>query len=330
MKPTYYQAEGGSRPEGPKALPVSRTAQLQRPEDYLADPGLVDAVNVALLLGQPLLVTGEPGTGKTQLAYSLAWQLGFDEPLKFETKSDSVARDLFYDYDALGRFQAAQSDGETNPLHYLTYNALGLAILRANEPRAIADFVPSGFEHGECRRSVVLVDEVDKAPRDFPNDLLNELEGMYFRIPELGNVKVEADAEMRPVIVVTSNSEKDLPDAFLRRCVYYDIPFPQGKRLERIVTRRLGSYGGAASDLLADALALFASLRAPSAGLRKRPATAELLGWLVTLRQQAGEAENPLAEHPQLALRTLSNLVKTADDQEKAVAIVERWIESRR
>jgi MoxR-like ATPase len=323
--PYYAGAGQRSWPEGVVSLPGSHRRRLTRPEDYIADPGLVDAVNVALLLGQPLLLTGEPGTGKTQLAYSLAWELGLGEPLKFETKSTSVARDLFYTYDSLGRFQAAQSGTETaGPLAYMSYSALGLAILLANEPSAVADYLPPGFQHGGQQRSIVLIDEVDKAPRDFPNDILNELEQLYFRIPELGNVRIEMNPEAQPVVIITSNSEKNLPDAFLRRCVYYNIPFPEKPELEHIVACRLGEHAGGSSPFLSQALDLFLELRKASNGLRKRPATAELLGWLLAMREASGGAANPL-ENREIALKTVSSLVKTEEDHEKAVQVIRQW-----
>lgn len=331
----FYRGDGTPRPNTPAAaLPVSRRGQLLKPENYLADAGLVDACNVALLLGQPLLLTGEPGVGKTQLAYSLAWELGLGQPLKFETKSTSSARDLFYTYDALRRFHDAQSGAPaTSALPYLTYQALGTAILYTIPPAALAKMetpvVAAGFPHPGQRRSVVLIDEIDKAPRDLPNDILNELELMYFRIPELGNLLIEADKALQPIVVFTSNSERDLPDAFLRRCIYYHIPFPDRDRLQTIVTQHLGRYAGESSVFLRDALDLFAELRAPGSGLRKAPATAELLGWLLTLRELAGQTPNPLAATPELVLRTLSNLVKTAEDQPRAMELVQRWLKQR-
>jgi MoxR-like ATPase len=216
---------------------------MRDPREYRRDPGLADAVNVALLLRQPLMVTGAPGTGKTVLASSIAFELGLDPPLPFETKSTSQARDLFYAYDALGRFTAKEfGSGTGRAADYISFNALGEAIVRANDPGTVQDVLPTGYLHPGKRRSVVLIDEVEKAPRDFPNDILNEIERMYFRIPELGNRRVEADPDQYPIVLMTNNSEKSLPDAFLRRCIYYNIPFPDADALEAIVLARLVDY----------------------------------------------------------------------------------------
>src|SRR5215213_591080 len=266
---------------------------LKKAKGYKPDDGLVAAMDVARLLGHPLLITGEPGAGKTQFAYYVSWALGLAPPLVYETKSTSVSRDLFYSYDALGRFHDAQiaragspaGQHEIDQTEYLTYNALGLAILRAAGGEAMAKWLPKGFERDEPQISVVLVDEVDKAPRDFPNDLLNEVENMYFKIPEVRDpstrevVRIAAQSSMRPLLILTSNSEQHLPDAFLRRCVYYNIPFPSKARLLEIIESRVGikidqTPGGR------DALEIFYKLREPSSGLKKKPATAELLNWL--------------------------------------------------
>lgn len=330
MKFPFYLGDGTQqRRQSPAALPVSSRSQLLKPEHYIADPELRDACNVALLLGQPLLLTGEPGTGKTQLAYSLAWELGFNPPLKFETKSTSTARDIFYTYDALKRFQDAQSGVSTSALDYITYQALGLAILLTRAPFEVEGFLPPTFQHPGKTRSVILIDEVDKAPRDFPNDLLNELEHMYFRIPEFGNKIIEADPGLYPILIITSNSEKNLPDAFLRRCIYYNIPFPDRERLAEIIANRLGLHASSSNQFLQSALNLFYKLRAPQTSLRKKPATAELLSWLLTLQSLAGDTANPLIKLD-LVLSTLSSLIKTAEDQEKARKIVEQWVQEQK
>ncbi len=329
MKFPFFSGDGTQR-DGEAELPRSQREEFLRPEYYRADQGLVDAVNVALLLGQPLLLTGEPGTGKTQLAYYLAWELRLGEPLKFETKSNSTASSLFYTYDALKRFQHAQAGilSET-ALPYLSYNALGKAILFTREPDAMKPYLPEGFEHPGKKRSVVLIDEVDKAPRDFPNDILNELDQLYFRVPELDNEPIEIAPNLRPIVVMTSNSEKDLPDAFLRRCIFYNIPFPDAEQMQQIVTNRLGLYTGGSSPFLRAALELFYSLRAPGSGLRKKPATAELLDWMRAMLDVSGGAEDPLAQNPGVALTTISSLTKTVEDQDKAWHLVQQWVEQR-
>ena len=333
MKHPFYSGQGKQRDQGASDLPAPRRSDLIQPNKYLADPGLVDAANVALMLGQPLLLTGEAGTGKTQFAYSLAWELKLGEPgkyqpFKFETKSNSVSKDLFYTYDALKRFQDIQSDLKPDSiLPYLTYQALGIAILHTRSRKEIESLVPANFPTGEKSRSVVLIDEIDKAPRDFPNDILNEIENMYFRIPEMGNLVVEAERSLSPLVVITSNSEKDLPDAFLRRCVYYNIPFPSPERMREIIANRLGKFVAGTSPFVDDAIDLFFALRKAPGGLRKNPSTAEMLGWMLALKDMADGAENPLSQ-PGLAMRALSNLVKTTADQEKARDVVEEWVKT--
>lgn len=330
----YFAGDGRRRAETAE-LPRSRRPDFLKPENFRADPGAVDAVNVALLLGQPLLLTGEPGTGKTQLGYYIAWELGLGEALKFETKSGSTATSLFYTYDALKRFQHVQSGIRSdNALPYITYNALGQAIIRTREPAEVAPYLPEGLLHTGKTRSLVIIDEIDKAPRDFPNDILNELDQLYFRIPELDNQPIRADDELRPIIILTSNSEKDLPDAFLRRCIFYHIPFPDKQQMRQIVESRLGLFTGGSSEFLSDALDLFYALRG-NASLRKKPATAELLEWITALQVTAAGSVNPLRDDRQSGRRaqsarsTLSALVKTVEDQTHAATTVGQWAERR-
>jgi len=232
------------------------------PGRYLADAKLVTAVNTALAVKQPLLVTGEPGTGKTKLAWSIAGELDLGDVLEFHTRSDHQARDVLYEFDYLGRFYHAQTrDPRVEQLKtYVKYGPLGEAIRSATE-------------------RVVLIDEIDKAPRDFPNDLLDQLDRMQFQVPELDQTFVST---MRPVVVITSNSERQLPDPFLRRCVFHRIEFPGTGQLEEIVRERLGDLQ-LSDRLVKVATARFEQIRA-IAGLEKKPSTAELLAWVRVLR----------------------------------------------
>ena len=284
-------------------------------------------MNVALLLGRPLLLTGEAGTGKTQLAHRLAWQLGFGDPIEFNTKSTSTARDLFYTFDALKRFHAAHGgEGSSNNLDYITYNAFGIAILQSCAKQGVEHLLPQGFEHTGPRRSVVLIDEVDKAPRDFPNDLLHEVENMSFRIPELRNEEVKAAREMRPVLVLTSNSEKNLPDAFLRRCVFYNIPFPLKPRLIEIVQARLGAFADGSNTLLDSAIDFFLEVRTQLT--HKPPSTAELINWLQALKAHGMTGAQSVVSNPRAFRATVSALAKTKQDAEELERLVKTKVGS--
>jgi len=333
MPVPQYTGDPANRPADaqPWRIKDPRRARLLDPRGYRPDAGLVSAVNVALLLEQPLLVTGEPGTGKTQLAYSLAWELGLAPPLAYETKSTSTARDLFYNYDAVGHFRASQTKpngaekSDDSALNFIMWNALGEAVLRSQPRSEVERWLAAGFEHNGACRSVVLIDEIDKAPRDFPNDLLNEVEQLFFRVPELGNVRIEADPNNRPLLVLTSNSERNLPDAFLRRCAYYHIKFPERHELAKIVYKRVGGFAESEKPLLKDALDLFTVLRDEKKRLwEKRPATAELIGWLTVLHELGAKPDQPLSDQSEILKKSISALVKGPKDQEYVTELVEK------
>jgi MoxR-like ATPase len=324
------------RPKEAVPLAARRKEQFE-PSGYLPDPGLADAIRVALILRRPLLLTGEPGTGKTDCARYLAWKLRYGsepkcEPLIFEAKSTSEATDLFYTYDTLGRFQAKQSgEASIDPLDFIHYNALGEAILQAYpaDAKELQGCLPKdGWEHRGPLQSVVLIDEIDKAPRDFPNDLLNEIDRSYFKIRELKNRKIDAPADKLPLVVITSNSEKNLPAAFLRRCIYYDIPFPKEDdgRLEAIVGSRLGEFKGLDSPLLKDAIQFLRYLREGDAGLQKVPATAELLDWLLYLTNRGADLKKGIRKQENLVKPSLVTLLKNEQDQKRRDEIWDGWI----
>ncbi len=302
---------------------------------YLPDPGLEAAVEVAIELGMPLLVTGEPGTGKTQLAYWVAKTLfngKTEDVLRFNTKTTSVAKDLLYRYDAIRHFRDAQRS-DVNVLNYITFAALGKAILAA----------------GPRRRFIVLIDEIDKAPRDFPNDVLFEFEDMAFRVeeaeshdfaavgegfwqnkPELeelgvtvqnvvleqGFIRLPKDAP-RPLLILTSNSEKNLPDAFLRRCVFYHIPFPDDAMLKDIVSSNV-PLSPEYEQMLGRMIALFSEARRK--GMRKPPATAELVRWVEILEKRGIDLDKVAAGDEAMKrelLKTYPVLAKNREDLEK-------------
>jgi MoxR-like ATPase len=350
-----YNGPPSSKPEKPASFKSHLALSLDKPENYLPDPGLKRAANAALRLGHPLLLTGEPGVGKSQFAKALAYALGMPL-LEIFAQSGMTKRDLFYNFDHLRRLYDTQSKSVKPAVDYLTFNALGMAILIAAGPgkmtrrlpnaegreMQIADLAPGWDWGSEPARTVVLVDEIDKAPRDMLNDMLNEMERMLFDIPEIGQ-RVGADPSFKPVLVMTSNSEKSLPDPFLRRCVYYNIPFPPLTReaaddagdselpptLGDIVARRIQELDGS-GPLVTEALQLFGLLRQPGRGFERSPGTAELLNWLLLVVHDAGKnSAQSLKQDREAVLHYLPTIAKSMNDAQRAESLAREWLDDK-
>ncbi len=311
-KELRYEGQGTAKVEPGDSL-YRETLRFDPAAGYVADPRLADAVNAAVYLGQPLLVTGEPGTGKTQLANSVAWEFGL--PLhEFYAKTSSTGGDLFYRYDSLLRFQDSHDqDRKLEPTRYVSYSALGKAILFSHPPDRVRSHLPAEEqeEHTRATRSVVLIDEIDKAPRDFPNDILQEIERLAFEVREAGWGRFEVNPERRPIVILTSNLERNLPDAFLRRCVFYHIPFPEPQELKKIVERRLQPGNDRQRKLYAQGVDRFGEIRS-NPDLVKKPATAEMLSWLRILDREELTAED--LQKPERIRNSYSVLLKTRED----------------
>lgn len=227
-------------------------------DDYIATDDLMVAVNAAITLERPLLIKGEPGTGKTELARQVSAAL--DLPLlEWNVKSTTKAQQGLYEYDAVSRLRDSQLGDE-----------------RVND---VKNYIKKGmlwkaFEAKD--RVVLLIDEIDKADIEFPNDLLQELDRMDFHVYETGETIA---AQNRPIVIITSNNEKELPDAFLRRCFFHYIKFPEAETLRAIVDVH---FPGIKTSLVSEALSQFYEIRDTS-GLKKKPSTSEVLDWLKLL-----------------------------------------------
>ncbi len=257
---------------------------------YVATPDLMMAVNAAVTLARPLLIKGEPGTGKTQLAEEIARSLS--RPLfEWHIKSTSKAQQGLYEYDAVSRLRDSQ--------------------LGEQKVHDIRNYIVKGrlWEAFESEvQPVLLIDEIDKADIEFPNDLLRELDRMEFYVHETREL---VKARHRPIMLITSNNEKELPDAFLRRCFFHYIRFPDTETMEKIVRVH---FPGLKKELLAEALATFFSVR-DTPGLKKKPSTSELLDWIKLLVAEDIPPEALRSDDPKKTIPVLHGaLLKNEQD----------------
>ena len=287
---------------------MSMTTNLETAAKYfVAQDSLKDVINTAIALGEPLLLTGEPGIGKTQVAYYIAYKLyGYtdreqttlqEKPLHFVVKSSSRAQDLYYEFDTIRYFQKAHLQylqnqskpkklTKENKKECRTFNSLAVAIRAANY---------------EKQTKILLIDEIDKAPRDFPNDLLNEIDQMSIYIPETEeNIQLFKNRQQyKPIVIITSNEERRLPEAFLRRCIYYNIEFEE-KILRQAISERKPEYENLADEFIDFAISRLIALRATD--LRKRPCISEFLNWLrilaIAVKQDVEKAQRFVNKRP--------------------------------
>jgi len=269
--------------------PPARPLKFTGTDSYVATDDLTVAVNAAVTLERPLLVKGEPGTGKTELARQVSAALGL-EMIEWHIKSTTKAQQGLYEYDAVSRLRDSQLGDE--------------------KVHDVANYIKRGklwqaFERKE--KCVLLIDEIDKADIEFPNDLLQELDRMEFHVYETGET---VKARLRPIVIITSNNEKELPDAFLRRCFFHYIRFPEIDTMRAIVEVH---FPGLKPALLTAALTQFYEVRETN-GLKKKPSTSEVLDWLKLLLAEDLTAEDLNTSRTSALPRLHGALLKNEQD----------------
>lgn len=281
---------------------MTQLSSFQGTQSYLTDPALEAAVNAGLTLERPILVKGEPGTGKTLLATAISEALGLDK-IHWSVKSTTRAQDGLYVYDTVQRLYDARF-GDAGPE-------------AVKDIRRYIKLGPLGRALKSEKRVVLLIDEVDKADLEFPNDLLHEIDRMRFTVAETGD---EIVAKERPVVIITSNNEKELPDAFLRRCVFHFIDFPEPELMKRIVRVH---HPDVDEQIVDQAIGAFYEVRGIPR-VRKRPSTSELIDWIAVLAASNVGADRIRAELPFTGV-----LIKKEQDQQVVTETrsgrVRRW-----
>jgi MoxR-like ATPase len=276
-----------------------KTSGLETSQSYIASEDLMKTVNIAMTLEKPLLVKGEPGTGKTMLAQAIADALG-KKLLIWNIKSTTKAQDGLYTYDVVQRLYDSQFGANVDDVSkYIKYGKIGEAFLSEEQV-------------------VLLIDEIDKADLEFPNDLLWELDRMEFYINE---TKETIRTKHRPIVIITSNAEKELPDAFLRRCIFHYIAFPDEEKMEEIIRVH---YGDIDETLCRNALESFYEIRKMN-DLQKKPSTSELLDWIQALMVSGVSVEDLSDRMPFVGV-----LLKKNEDIEVMQEIKEKGYSLRR